>query len=94
MNDVLNSPGYTQAAWWHRIPAAAWALMVGIAICFNLLTGYASHPAEAKAILFFVLPLVVSIAFFLIADIDRLRSGIIRVRPQNLISFSQCLPPK
>src|SRR5512133_2849001 len=27
MNDVLNSEGYTQAAWWNRIPKAAWVLM-------------------------------------------------------------------
>jgi hypothetical protein len=26
MNDVLNSQGYTQAAWWNRIPDAAWGL--------------------------------------------------------------------
>src|SRR5262247_2221551 len=26
MNDVLNSQGYTQAAWWNRIPLAAWVL--------------------------------------------------------------------
>jgi hypothetical protein len=24
MNDVLNSQGYTQAAWWNRIPFGAW----------------------------------------------------------------------
>ena len=24
MNDVLNSQGYTQAAWWNRIPTGAW----------------------------------------------------------------------
>jgi hypothetical protein len=40
MNDVLNSQGYTQAAWWNRIPIAAWGLMVAIAICCNLLIGY------------------------------------------------------
>ncbi|HVQ62339.1 MAG TPA: hypothetical protein VMS53_09675, partial [Burkholderiales bacterium] len=28
MNDVLNSQSYTQAAWWNRIPGAAWLLMV------------------------------------------------------------------
>src|SRR6266566_8656055 len=33
MNDVLNSQGYTQAAWWNRIPLAAWALMAAIAVC-------------------------------------------------------------
>src|SRR5580698_7028991 len=32
MNDVLNSQGYTQAAWWNRIPTAAWGLMAAIAI--------------------------------------------------------------
>ena len=36
MNDVLNSQGYTQAAWWNRIPLAAWLLMAAIAICCNL----------------------------------------------------------
>jgi len=32
MNDVLNSQGYTQAAWWNRIPVEAWVLLEGIAI--------------------------------------------------------------
>ena len=64
MNDVLNSQGYTHAAWRNRIPVAAWGLMAGIAICCNLLIGYGGHRAEAKAILLLVLPLVVSISFF------------------------------
>jgi hypothetical protein len=37
MNDVLDSQGYTQAAWWNTIPVAAWILMMAIAICCNLL---------------------------------------------------------
>jgi hypothetical protein len=37
MNDVLNSQGYTQAAWWNRIPLGAWALMWLVAIACNLL---------------------------------------------------------
>jgi hypothetical protein len=36
MNDVLNSQGYTQAAWGNRIPLAAWTLLVCIAIGCNL----------------------------------------------------------
>jgi hypothetical protein len=92
MNDVLNSQGYAQAAWWNRIPIAAWALMVTIAICCNLLIGYSVRQTEAKAILFLVLPLVLSISFLLIADIDSPRGGIIRVRPQNLVSLSQGWP--
>jgi hypothetical protein len=93
MNDVLNSQGYTQAAWWNRIPTAAWALMAAIGICCNLLIGYGSRRIEARPILFIVTPLVVSISFFLIADIDSPRGGVIRVTPQNLVSLAKSLPP-
>jgi len=43
--------------------------------------------------LLLVLPLVVSISFYLIADIDSPRGGMVRVRPQNLVSLSQSLRP-
>jgi hypothetical protein len=89
MNDVLNRQGYTQAAWWKRIPAAAWGLMVSIAICCSLLVGYGARRREG--FLFTILPFLVSVAFFLIADIDSPRTGVIRVVPQNLISLSQSL---
>jgi len=92
MNDVLNSQGYTQAAWWNRIPTAAWALMAAIGVCCNLLIGYGSRRIEARPLLFVVTPLVVSISFFLIADIDSPRGGVIRVAPQNLVSLAQSLP--
>jgi hypothetical protein len=91
MNDVLNSQGYTRAAWWNRIPSAAWGLMATIAICSNFLIGCGIRRSGTKALLFLVLPLVVSISFFLIADIDSPRRGIIRVRPENLESLSQSL---
>jgi len=92
MNDVLNSQGYTQAAWWNRIPTSAWGLMIAIAISCNLLVGYGARSAKAKSSLLLVLPLVVSIAFLLIADIDSPRKGFIHVVPQNLVSVSQSLP--
>ena len=92
MNDVLNSQGYTQASWWNRIPISAWALMVAIAICCNVLVGYGARTSETKASLLFVFPLVVSISFLLIADIDSPRGGLIHVRPQNLMALSQSLP--
>ena len=92
MNDVLNSQGYTQAAWWNRIPTSAWSLMIAIAVCCNLLVGYGAHGSKAKASLLFVLPLVVSISFLLIADIDSPRGGFIHVVPQNLESLAQSLP--
>ncbi len=90
MNDVINSRGYTQAALWNRIPYAAWGLMAAIAVCGNVLLGYGSRDARATA-LSFVLPLLVSISFLLIADIDAPRHGMIRVSPENLISVAQSL---
>jgi hypothetical protein len=89
MNDVLNSQGYTQAAWWNRIPIAAWSLMAAIAICCNVLVGYGARNAKAEAFLLLILPLVLSISFFLIADIDSPRAGVIRVHPQNLESLAE-----
>jgi hypothetical protein len=89
MNDVLNSQGYTQAAWWNRIPIAAWGLMVAIAICCNLLIGYGAHRTNRR--IFLIVPIAVAIAFFLISDIDSPRGGLILVVPQNLLSLSQSL---
>jgi len=89
MNDVLNRQGYTQAAWWNRIPVGAWSLMIVLGICCSLLVGYGSH--QEKGLLITILPFLLSIAFFLIADIDSPRRGVIRVHPQNLISLQESL---
>ena len=92
MNDVLNSQGYTQAAWWNRIPTAAWLLMVIIAILCNLLLGFDARSAETKRTRVFVLPLILAISFLMIADLDAAHSGVIRVYPQNLQSLARSLP--
>ena len=91
MNDVLNSQGYTQAAWLNRIPREAWLMMVAIAICSNLLVGYGMQSATVRAALLLVLPLVISISFYLIADIDSPRRGYIFITPQNLNSLAESL---
>ena len=91
MNDVLNSQSYTQAAWWNRIPAAAWLLMVAIAVCCNVLLGYRAHSFREEAVVLLVMPLVASLSFFLIADIDSPRGGLIRVAPQNLTALAEAL---
>ena len=91
MNDVLNSQGYTQAAWWNTIPVAAWTLLMVIAVGSSFLIGYGAH--RTSIFVFMILPLVVSISFFLIADIDSPRRGMIRVSPINLLSLAQSLTP-
>ena len=89
MNDVINSQGYTQAAFWNRIPTAAWFLMAIIALCSSALMGYRSGKDVGS--LAFVLPLIISFAFLLIADIDAPRHGLIEVRPLNLESLAKSL---
>ena len=89
MNDVLNSQGYTQYAWWNRIPTSAWGLMIGIAFASNLLVGYATQRSRSGSLLLLVLPVIVSVSFFLIADIDSPRGGIIRIPPRDLMSLKR-----
>jgi hypothetical protein len=89
MNDVLNSQAYTQAAWWNRIPPAAWLLMGLIALFCNVMVGYAAPGATVRSLLLLILPLLLAIAFLLIADIDSPRGGVIRVSAQNLLSLSE-----
>ncbi|MGO4391733.1 hypothetical protein AB4Z46_10305 [Variovorax sp. M-6] len=93
MNDVLNAQGYTQAAWWNRIPPAAWVLMIAIAVCCHVLVGYGVRDPRAERSLLLVLPLVMSISFLLIADIDSPRAGVIRVKPDNLLSIADSVRP-
>jgi hypothetical protein len=90
MNDVINSQGYTQAAWWNRIPREAWALMGLIAVLCNLMLGFMTGTHKSRAFLG-ILPLVTAIAFFLIADIDSPRHGLIHIVPQNLLALAATL---
>ena len=89
MNDVLNRQGYTQAAWWNRIPTTAWALMLLIALFASFLIGYSARVFSGA--MFWILPIAVAVSFTLIADIDSPRGGLILVVPQNLVSLAQSI---
>ncbi len=82
MSDVLSSQGYSQAAWWNRIPTEAWGLMVGIAIFCNMLIGLRARGRGLTLLL--ILPIVLSVTLFLVADIDSPRIGVIHVAPREL----------
>jgi hypothetical protein len=86
MTDVLNSQGSTQAAWWNRIPTAAWGMMLVVAFAANFLLGASER--RRTPVLLFVLPLIISAPIFLIADIDTPRAGVVRVVPDDLIALS------
>jgi hypothetical protein len=63
-----------------------------IAIAGNLLLGLSEKRRSAATLV--ILPVIVSIPFFLIADIDSPRAGVIRVVPVNLIAHAQSMNPK
>jgi hypothetical protein len=89
MNDVLNAQGYMQAAMWNRIPAAAWFLLFAIGIAANGMQGY--NVRRPRFWLATLLPLLAAISFFLIADIDSPRGGLIKVQPENLVTLAGSL---
>ena len=72
--------------------SVAWGLMIMIAIRRNELVGYGANVAKIQSGLHFVLPLVVSIAFLITADIDTPWKDFGQLAPQNLISLSESKP--
>ncbi len=84
MNDVLNSQGYTHAAWINRIPLEAWVLLVLLALLSNMMITYSATTLQNARGLLLILPLVVSVSFMMIADIDAPRRGLVQVTAPNL----------
>jgi hypothetical protein len=92
MDDVINSQRSSQAAWLNRVPVGAWLLMIIIGIGSCWLIGLRALRTDWLA--FMIVPLAVSVCFFLIADLDSPRGGVIHIAPQNLSILSQSLPAK
>ena len=89
LNDVVNTQRSSQAAWQNRIPVGAWALIIAISIGCCWLIGFRARRTDWLA--FMVIPVAVAISFFLIAELDSPRGGVIRVVPNNLTSLAQSL---
>jgi hypothetical protein len=65
--------------------------MFAVAIASNMLIGMGSRSRNRHPVLFLILPLVLSTALLLIADIDTPRAGMIHIVPQNLIALRASL---
>jgi hypothetical protein len=89
MNDVVLSQRSSQAAWWNRIPSSVWIMMGLVAIGCNFLIGFRARRTDW--LVFLIMPVALSVSFFLISDLDSPRGGAIRVVPQDLISLSHSL---
>lgn len=89
MNDVINSEGYTHAAWLYHVPEGAWVFMEAMAAICNALFGYRFR--GSGRVILIILPVVSVLSFFVISDIDNPRRGVIEVVPQNLILTLQSM---
>jgi ABC-type uncharacterized transport system fused permease/ATPase subunit len=89
MNDVLNTQADTTAAWRNRIPTEAWILMIGIAMCCCFMIGFTTRYTRTSLVA--IIAVVLSVALFLIADIDAPRHGLVQVAPQNLTSLASSM---
>ena len=91
MNDAINSQGYAQAAAWNRIPLGAWLLLYVLGAVATAIIGHRFHIEVRQHLLMLVIPAIVAIAFFLIADIDCPSYGLIRIAPENLTALATSL---
>lgn len=82
MNDVINSRSYTLAAWRNRLPVEVWMLLILVATGCNFLIGIGAEKLSATTRA--ILPVTVSLAFLLIADVEGPRNGFVQVEPINL----------
>jgi hypothetical protein len=91
MNEVLNSQGYTQAAWWNRMPGSHWGFLIAVAVCCNFLIGYGLRSTKSEKRLLYIFPVLITIALTVLADIDAPRRGMIQIEPQNLKAVLQSM---
>ena len=91
LNDLLDNAGYAEAAWANRIPVAAWAMMLLIAIACSVLLGYGVRPAQKPFRAIYILPALIAIALFMIADLDSTRHGLINVNANDLTALADQL---
>ena len=68
LDAIFGSRVDAESAWENRIPPTAALLLLTIAACANFLSGLGARTPRSR--LHYLLPLLVSVAFFLIADIE------------------------
>jgi hypothetical protein len=92
MNDILNSQGYTLAAWRNRLPVEVWMLLLLIAAGCNFLIGFGAE--RLSPVTHAILPVTAALAFLLIADVEGPRNGFVQVEPVNLDDIATAMSQK
>jgi hypothetical protein len=82
LNAVIDSRGFTEAAWGNRLPIEVWFMLALFGMGANALMG--AGAAGSRAV--WLTPAAVAVAFFLIADIESPRRGLVAITPANLLA--------
>lgn len=92
-SDLYVSEEKTMASWRYQIPGAAWVLLILFAVSANVLIGYNIRGLRGSNIMILILPLLTTMALFMIAEIDIPGEGVIHVVPDNLVNLRADLFP-
>jgi hypothetical protein len=91
MNEVLDDQGYAAAAWRNRLPVENYFLMAALALLANGLIGFGAPKTMPRTAVLTIMPAIISVAFFLIVDIDSPRGGFVHVEPHNLLELAESI---
>lgn len=92
LNDTIDLDATRTNALVARVPVAVWVLVLAVALCGCFATGLSAGASnERSAFANVLLPLLITVAIILIADLDRPRGGLIRIDQQPLLNLKQSL---
>lgn len=85
--ELYNTQVRTTAGWRDKIPGAAWLLLILLSVAANYLIGHNIRGLRGRNLLIVTLPLLTTLALFMIAEIDVPGEGVIYVKPRNLVEL-------
>lgn len=88
-NDLYIAQEKTTVSWRHQIPHLVWGLIIFFAVVSNILIGYNSRKERGMNPLTLVLPFLMTLALFIIAEIDIPGKGVIHVTPDDLLALKE-----
>jgi hypothetical protein len=94
LNDTIDLDATRLNALHARVPGAVWLLVLSVALCGCFVTGLGAGASSERSVFANgLLPLLMTVAIMLIADLDRPRAGLIRIDQQPLLNLKQSLQP-
>lgn len=78
-------------SWRDQIPNIVWYLLIFFAIVSNFLIGYNARKEQGMNLLILILPFLITLALFIIYEIDIPGKGVIHVTPDDLVSLKETI---